>query len=626
MAAAAEDTLNSQQARSDHQVSHPTANPIAPAGRRRRVRRSAQASVAVAALVALSFAAVSGNSGVSDAGVVATVVASGNSWQYRNDGVSLNAGWKIPGATTAGWSTGTTPIGKSVTGVVTTLPSVPITTYFVKDVQVSGATTKTYQLRVRADDGAIVYFNGLTVARTNVPFGEIPNTANAWSAITTAPPGWDTYIVPKEFLKDGSNRIAVELHQASDNAGDAYFDLQLTALDNGGDTTAPPAPTVTIGTKTTTAITLQWNKPTSDVAGFRVRRGAQTVSLSREGTRSFFDQQLTPGANYAYSVSAFDGSGNESPSAVVNATTNSAGTKETIEAVGDIGQKTESGTMLLGAAASGGSTLLALGDLGYNGPGSEPAWCTFVRNRIGQTKQVAVVPGNHEADDGPDGLVNNFVGCLGAKPATSGNYPTDYSFNIGSVARVFVISPELMIAGKYFNLAPGGTVRTWLVNGIAEARAQGVPWVIVAMHKPCITVGVKACEIRPDLQEVLSTADLVLAGHDHTYQRTHQIGTGTNCTTVDPVTANPYCITDDGSDGLYKAGKGNVQVISGVGGQAIEPLTNGDAQDQYVVMRMGQQSWSPSVGYLRLVITPTSMQGRFYATTGAFADTFTINK
>ena len=54
------------------------------------------------------------------------------------------------------------------------------------------------------------------------------------------------------------------------------------------------------------------------------------------------------------------------------------------------------------------------------------------------------------------------------------------------------------------------------------------------MHKPCITVGMYACDPGSDLFNLLVSkkVDLVLSGHEHTYQRSHQLAQGAGCATL----------------------------------------------------------------------------------------------
>ena len=65
-----------------------------------------------------------------------------------------------------------------------------------------------------------------------------------------------------------------------------------------------------------------------------------------------------------------------------------------------------------------------------------------------------------------------------------------------------------------------------------EGRARaGVPWVVVGMHKPCLSTGVHSCDVGPDLLHLLVSerVDLVISGHEHMYERTRSCDEGPGC-------------------------------------------------------------------------------------------------
>ena len=193
------------------------------------------------------------------------------------------------------------------------------------------------------------------------------------------------------------------------------------------------------------------------------------------------------------------------------------------------------------------------------------------------------------------------------------------------LVRLVVISPGLSVGGRFYDYFPINQERRWLIDTIAAGKAQG-RWIVVALHKPCVSVGEKPCEIRADLMDVLTSADLLLAGHDHIYERTQQFRTGPGCTTFSSTWANPACVGGDGYGGTYTAGRGAVQVISGVGGQSQNTLGASDTDWPYVVVANGRNSWSSADGYLRITATPSALAGEFRATRGQFGDSFTIRR
>ena len=94
----------------------------------------------------------------------ATLVPAGSTWRYRADGVDLGATWRQPGYDTASWATGPAQLGWGDGDEATIVPSAAVTQYFVRTFTVANtATVPNLRLRLRRDDGAAVYVNGIEV-------------------------------------------------------------------------------------------------------------------------------------------------------------------------------------------------------------------------------------------------------------------------------------------------------------------------------------------------------------------------------------------------------------------------------------------------------------------------------
>lgn len=114
-------------------------------------------------------------------------------------------------------------------------------------------------------------------------------------------------------------------------------------------------------------------------------------------------------------------------------------------------------------------------------------------------------------------------------------------------------------------------------DAIDGARTAGINWVIVGMHQNYISTGRKGVEISHDIINLLidKKVDLILQAHDRNYQRSHAL----KCITVESV--SPECITDDGSDGIYKKGSGTVIVINGSFSGALYSVNANDSEAGY---------------------------------------------
>jgi hypothetical protein len=274
---------------------------------------------------------------------------------------------------------------------------------------------------------------------------------------------------------------------------------------------------------------------------------------------------------------------------------------------------------LAALAGSGASFYLALGDLNYGLQGTEPDWCALVVSHLGSTFPFQIVAGNHDDGAGGAASIDRFADCLPDRLGSTGHYGREYFFDYGSLLRVILISPGLTIGGEAYRYVPGNPHYDWLVQRIDEARAAGIPWVVVGMHMVCITAGVKTCEIGADLMDLLITkrVDLVLQGHEHNYQRSKQLACGRAHAFVSS------CVVDAGADGYYARGAGTVFAIVGAFGRDLYAVDPADAEAGYFARWMGLNA-DPSHGFLRVRVSASELSAEFVASSGTFTDHFAI--
>jgi hypothetical protein len=161
----------------------------------------------------------------------------GSQWRYK---VATNeiAGWNQSSFSDTAWAMGAGQLGygdsDETTVIGNTTNSRITTAYFRRTVVLNNASTiHSLDLQLLRDDGAIVYLNGSELLRSNMPTGLVSVTTFASSNISsTSVPNENFYnpftISPATFL-EGTNVIAVEVHQTSDNYNDFGFDLQASA-------------------------------------------------------------------------------------------------------------------------------------------------------------------------------------------------------------------------------------------------------------------------------------------------------------------------------------------------------------------------------------------------------------
>lgn len=267
---------------------------------------------------------------------------------------------------------------------------------------------------------------------------------------------------------------------------------------------------------------------------------------------------------------------------------------------------------------------LGVGDLSYMSPGTETQWCNFVKSKVGSSFPFEIVAGNHESD-GLNGLIDNFAVCLPNQIAGMvGTYAKEYYVDYPTsspLARLIMVSPDLDFTnGGFYEYKVGNTHYNWLSNAIDSARAAGIRWLIVGMHKNCITMGTKPCEIGTDVMNLLFSkkVDLILQGHDHNYQRSKQL------TCAQTNAFNASCVVDDGADNQYAKGAGSVLVIAGTFGQGQYTINTGDSEAGYFAKWMGSNINS-TYGFVKFTVTPDQLTSQFVRSTGGtFSDAFTI--
>ena len=153
-----------------------------------------------------------------------------------------------------------------------------------------------------------------------------------------------------------------------------------------------------------------------------------------------------------------------------------------------------------------------MGDLSY-GKIPEQQWCDKVNSVLGN-KPFEIVPGNHDIE--PKSQLTNFSRCLPNRINNIvGSYPDRYYFDKGKTLRTIVISPDVAINGNPNKFNPGSEELLWVEKILQDAKEQKIRWVVVAMHKNCLTIGEKTCEIGQTLNNLLikNNVDLILQGH-----------------------------------------------------------------------------------------------------------------
>src|SRR5207302_1997610 len=103
----------------------------------------------------------------------------------------------------------------------------PVAAYFRATFTFTGNPTATLlTLRPLVADGAVFYLNGAEVSRLNMPDGAISSSTPASLDVTNASSA-GTLAIPSSGIVRGTNVLAVEVHQATNDAGDSLFGAEL---------------------------------------------------------------------------------------------------------------------------------------------------------------------------------------------------------------------------------------------------------------------------------------------------------------------------------------------------------------------------------------------------------------
>jgi hypothetical protein len=173
-----------------------------------------------------------------------TLLSRGSFWKYFDGGVLPDSSWNSRNYDDGSWKSGQAQLGYGDGDEATVVSYGPnpndkyITTYFRTSFQVVDISNiQNLTVKLLRDDGAIVYLNGNEIVRSNMPNGIIGNDTFASSTVSdNDEDNFFEFTVDPNVLVQGSNLLAVEVHQGDRSSSDISFDLELDALfaDNSG--------------------------------------------------------------------------------------------------------------------------------------------------------------------------------------------------------------------------------------------------------------------------------------------------------------------------------------------------------------------------------------------------------
>lgn len=167
------------------------------------------------------------------------LIDAGSTWKYLDDGSNQGTAWYATDFDDSGWASGPAQLGYGG-GEVTTVSYGPddqnkyITTYFRQTFEVANASLyPDVDIRVKRDDGFVIYLNGQEILRDSMPTGTITYTTPASQNLEDN--YFRTWKPNTPTMVNGTNVLAVEIHQYVDpqtnisNSNDIGFDLSMGA-------------------------------------------------------------------------------------------------------------------------------------------------------------------------------------------------------------------------------------------------------------------------------------------------------------------------------------------------------------------------------------------------------------
>ena len=163
-----------------------------------------------------------------------TIIPSNTVWKYCDNGLAPSNGWNVAGFNDAAWASGEGMLGYGASqkttigygGISTNkYPATYFRLSFVSPVA-TNETDGTGVLRLWADDGAIIYLNGVEILRVRMPLGSVTEKTYA-STLVSSHGAWESFAVSVAALRPGTNVLAAEVHQYNASSSDICFWTEL---------------------------------------------------------------------------------------------------------------------------------------------------------------------------------------------------------------------------------------------------------------------------------------------------------------------------------------------------------------------------------------------------------------
>ncbi len=155
------------------------------------------------------------------------IINSTASWKYLDNGSNQDSSWRSNEFDDGLWKSGAADLGYGNSPLTELKPDL-IGYYFRKAITITDISLfSDFILKVRRDDGIVVYVNNVEVYRNNMPTGLINYNTKAKSTCSDDGRTVFSLTVLNTFFQTGTNVISAEVHNYSTSSSDLTFELQL---------------------------------------------------------------------------------------------------------------------------------------------------------------------------------------------------------------------------------------------------------------------------------------------------------------------------------------------------------------------------------------------------------------
>jgi len=392
-----------------------------------------------------------------------TIIPTNAVWKYLSNGSNQGTNWRNSSFDDSSWPQGAAELGYG-DAPTTTVTANKTTYYFRKNISITPSQFSDFTLKLRRDDGIVVYVNGTEVYRNNMPSGTISYTTQASSACSDDGKTIFTNTISNSLFISGTNTIAAEVHNSSTSSSDITFELQL--IGNSISTSSCAVPNVGLFTttnKTATSAQVGW----SSVAGalsynvqYRIRNVGASYSVAISTNNNYLIlNNLTPSTNYEFIVQTICSGGQSAYSSSGWFTTNSSSTTCSIPSSLSVSNLTNTSAVLNWLNVSEAQSY----NINYRSVGSS-TWTTTTSTTNSKNITGLVVGTNYEF------CVQTVCSAGNSSFSPTSSFTTTGGISSSSVPQFTHI---VVVIGENTNASSviGNTTDAPYINSLAQAGA-----------------------------------------------------------------------------------------------------------------------------------------------------------